>query len=279
MLGEAPDAHWDARRFAGVPPPGPDRPILTGDIRLSPSQGDSYSTCPRRYALEQRLRLASRDTPYLHLGSLIHRALELAEKEIIGSGRDHAEGDRAIEILESVWEDANFGTPALTSAWLVVAREAVSKLYERWPGSGEPVQIEMVVSADIDGLAWAGKVDRVERTAEGLRVVDYKTGTSTQTYDEAAQSIQLGFYVIAVGEMLGEPVHAAEFWYPRSSAQSVSTRPFDIDQLGQVRNALVEVGRGILEENWEPRLNAHCDRCPFNLSCPAWSGDSGAYVP
>lgn len=279
VLGEAPGGHWDPSRFAGVPSPGPDRPILTREVRLSPSQGDSYATCPRRYALERRLRLASSDTPYLRFGSLVHEALERAEKETLGTGRAHAEPERALEIAEVLWQEADFGTPALTDAWLVVAREAITKLYERWPGSGTPVQLEMSVSADIDGLPWIGKVDRVERSAEGLRVVDYKTGTSVPTYDEASESIQLGFYVLAVGEMLGEPVRAAEFWFPRGSAQSVSTRSFDIDRLDEVRTAMVEIGRGIVDENWEPKINSNCHRCPFRMSCPAWAGDSGAYVP
>lgn len=280
VLGEAPGGHWDPKRFAGVPPPGEDRPILEGDIRLSPSQGDAYATCPRQYALERRLRLASRETPYLHLGSLIHETLELAERETIGTGRDHAEPERALEILDQVWLEAEFGTPALTAAWLRVAREAIIKLYDRWPpSSGTPVQLEMEVSAAIDGLPWSGKVDRVERAAEGLRVVDYKTGTSLPTKEEAAQSIQLGFYVIAVGELLGEPVRAAEFWFPRATTQSVATRRFDVDRVDEVRNSMAEIGQAIVGENWEPRINSRCDRCSFRMSCPAWAGASGAYEP
>lgn len=279
VLGEAPGGHWDPLRFAGVPSPGPDRPILGGAVRLSPSQGDAYATCPRRYALERRLRLASIDTPYLRFGSLVHEALERAEKETIGTGRAHAEPNRAVEILEDLWQGADFGTPALTDAWLVVARDATTKLYERWPGRGEPVQLEMEVSADIEGMPWAGKVDRVERTSEGLRIVDYKTGTGVPTYEEAAVSIQLGFYVMAVGETLGEPVRAAEFWFPRGPTRSVSTRSFDVDRLDEVRTAMVEIGRGVVEERWEPRINPYCERCPFRLSCPEWGGGTGAYVP
>ena len=279
VLGEAPGGHWDPNRFAGVSPPGEDQPILEGEVRLSPSQGDAYATCPRRYALERRLRLGSRDTPYLQLGSLLHETLELAEGETIGTGRGHADPERALEIVEQVWMKAEFGTPVLNNAWLRVAEKAIVKLYERWPSSGIPVQLEMEVAAELDGIPWSGKVDRVERVAEGLRVVDYKTGTAPLTVDDAAVSIQLGFYVIAVGEMLSEPVLAAEFWYPRAATQSVATRDFDIDRVDEVRDSMAEIGRGIVGEKWEPRINSRCEKCPFRLSCPAWAGRSGAYVP
>ena len=74
--------------FAGVPAPGPDRPILEDSLRLSSSQAGAYITCPRQYALERRLRLSDTFSPYAELGTLVHAALEAAEKEVIGSGQN-----------------------------------------------------------------------------------------------------------------------------------------------------------------------------------------------
>jgi len=45
---------------------------------------------------------------------------------------------------------------------------------------------------------------------------------------------------------------------------------FDMDNLDDVRERLVEISREIRAENWEPRIGAHCERCPFRQVCPAW---------
>lgn len=271
--------HWDVDRFAGVAEPGPDAPILSGELRLSPSQGDAYMDCPRRYALERRLRLTSAESPYLQLGSLIHETLETAEREIIGTGTPHADRDRALAILRQVWAGADFGTPELTAAWLSIAEDAVAKLYDNWPSNALPIELEMNVEAEIDGITWSGRIDRLERSNDELRIVDYKTGTSVATKTEAELSIQLGFYAAAVGSGNNEVVGAAEFWYPRSSQKSVTTRALDMDRLDEVEGIMVEIGRRISDEDWSPRVNSRCPRCPFRHSCPVWAGTSGAYTP
>ena len=76
VLASPPDDWWQPSAFAGVPAPGPDRPILGASLTLSPSQADSYSVCPRRYALERRLRLGDAGSPYSQFGTLVHSALE-----------------------------------------------------------------------------------------------------------------------------------------------------------------------------------------------------------
>jgi RecB family exonuclease len=277
LLGSPAGEWWDPSWFAGIAEVGPDRPILGDSFRLSPSQATAYEACPRRYALERRLRLGDADSPWAQFGSLIHKALELAEAEILGTGKPHADPDRALEALDEVWAEASFGTPELDQAWLGKAREVLSKLYENWPTpDGIPEALETHVEAEIDGVRWLGKVDRIERTAAGLRVVDYKTSTTPATKKEAAESVQLGFYASAID---GEEVVGAEFWYPRTSAKSITTPRFDMGRIEEVRERMVELTRAIRSENWEPKVGRHCNRCAFKLSCPAWPEGRGAFLP
>jgi RecB family exonuclease len=265
--------------FAGVPSPGPDRPILKDGLRLSPSQADSYITCPRRYALERRLRLSETFSPYAELGTLVHTALERAEMEVVGTGRSHAELDDALRHLDAVWEEADFGTPQLDAAWLAHARDTITHLYSVWPGDGEPVALEKQVRAEVGGVEWVGVIDRLERSDKGLRVVDYKTTKSPPTIPEAKMSVQLAFYTTAVEEETGEDVLGAEMWFPRVESKSVTKRVFDMDALPEVKVVMEAVSEAVLAEAWEPRVNDLCRRCDFRLSCPAWAEGKGAYLP
>jgi putative RecB family exonuclease len=265
--------------FAGVPEPGPNRPILGPSLRLSPSQADSYLTCPRRYALERRLRLSDSFSPYAALGTLVHSALEAAERESIGTGRAHAELDDALSHLERLWAEADFGTPQLNEAWLGQARHALIRLYGAWPGDGIPIELEKEVRTEIGGVEWVGFIDRLERGPAGLRVVDYKTSKRAPAVDEVKRSVQLGFYATAVEEEMGEPVIEAQMWFPRHESKSVTTRSFDMDLLPEVRQAMGEVTAAILDEAWEPRVSDRCKTCEFRRSCPAWAEGKGAFLP
>ena len=194
------------------------------------------------------------------------------------TGKPHAAPERALEVLGQVWEDASFGTPELNEAWLGKAREIFTKLYGNWPTpDGVPIAVETRIERDIDGVRWIGVVDRVERTGGGLRIVDYKTSTTAATKEEAAVSIQLGFYADALEDQ--DQIVAAEFWYPRTSAKSVSRPGLDMSRLDEVRETMTDITREIRSENWEPSVGKHCERCAFRLSCPAWPEGRGAYVP
>ena len=279
LLGAAPTNGWDPKRFPGVSSPGPDRPILAEGLHLSPSQADAYRTCPRKYALERRLHLDDPASPYAQFGSLVHKVLELAERQIIGTGRSHADIDDVLSILREVWETADFGTPELGAAWLKQAEDGLTKLYERWPSDGIPIELETHVDSEISGVPWVGVIDRLEKTGHGLKVVDYKTGKNPVSLREAATSIQLGFYAIAVAKAHQDAVEGAEMWFPRSPAKSVTTRSLDMEQLEDVHRLMEEVTQSILAEAWEPRVSDACRYCSFKLSCPAWPEGRGAFLP
>ncbi len=280
VLSGTEGAAWDPSAFPGAVEPGPDRPVIGERFRMSPSQAESYRSCPRRYVLERRLRLGDNTASvYAHFGDLVHEVLELAEEEVIGTGETHATVDRAIELVDRVWETrADFGTPELDEAWRSKAVDMVTKLYEKWPGRGEPVEVEMSIETEIEGVTWLGRVDRLERSRDGLRVVDYKTGGTAPSNDDAAQSIQLAFYAMAVGRTQGEVV-ASEMWFPRTSAKSVTTRQLAMHRLGEVVETMSVITRNIAEEDWSPRVSDACQWCAFRSSCPAWPEGRGAFLP
>jgi len=279
VLANPSDPWWDPHSFAGVAQVGPDSPIIGGELLLSPSQADSYKRCPRKYALERRLRLGDASGPYAHFGTLVHDALEMAEREILGTGKIHTELERAIHYLTVVWAKADFGTPELNTAWMGKAIETITRLYENWPnGDGFPIELEKKVTMVINEVEWLGYVDRLEQTSSGLRVVDYKTSATAISGAEAKVSIQLGFYASAVMADGGD-VEQAQLWFPRVATKSVSTRDLDLDQMDEIKTEMAEITSSIRAEDWAPRVGKPCTRCSFRLSCPAWPEGKGAYLP
>lgn len=274
---------WDASGFSGTAARGPDSGVVVSPIRLSPSQAESYSDCPRRYVFERRLGAGDTFSPHAHFGSLIHRVLEISEGLALNQGLAHAELAQAIGALEDVWAaDADFGSPTLNEAWKNRGRKLLKRMHERWPGgAASVVASERNLHLDIDGIKWSGRADRIERHQPArLRVVDYKTSTSQPTKAEAADSLQLGFYVLAAANdseliEIGIP-DAAEYWHPMVNAP---VREFDLKNLDAVVGSLKRIGRGILAEEWPATPGVHCKNCSVRLLCPAWPEGREAYVP
>jgi superfamily I DNA/RNA helicase/RecB family exonuclease len=279
-LAASPTGSWNAARFAGVTPPGPDSPILESLPALSPSQADLYNRCPRVYAVERRLGFRDPTSTHMQSGSLIHSALETTEREIVGTGMVHNTVEAALQSLRSEWANADFGTGPLNLAWLARAEKIVTTLYDKWPGdSGYPIELEKRVSLEVDGVMWHGVIDRLEEVDHGLRVVDYKTGTSVPLVDEAAASIQLGFYALALNAMEGQPnVVGAELWFPANRSVGLTTRSLKMDRLPEVEEAMRQMTAAIAAENWQPRVSGQCDRCAYKKSCPAWPEGRGAFL-
>ncbi len=117
-----------------------------------------------------------------------------------------------------------------------------------------------------------GRADRIEARDGGLAVIDYKTSKNPMTKADAQSSLQLGFYVLAAREDAGLGaiglVDQAELWYPLARS-GITVLPFDPTELDGVGARMTGVAEGIGSEDWEPRPNDDCPRCPVRFVCQA----------
>lgn len=277
-----PQGHWDAASFAGVPEPGPDTGLIRGELRLSPSQATSYDACPRRYALERRLKADNADSPYARFGTIVHEILEASELEAMAAGKDRSDLATALDHLDRVWRRyPPFGPPPLDEAWRRRAATLLEGMYEVWPGGDStPAALEIELKTDLGGVQWTGRADRVDLVPGGVKIVDYKTSKNPPTIKDAARSLQLGYYLLAAAEhpelaSKGLPV-AAELWYPLAKGNR-KVYPFEMANLDDVRHKLVQIANDIAGEEWGPRVSGDCDRCAFRGVCPAWPDGRDSY--
>jgi len=271
-----------ATSFAGTRRRGEDRGILGDEFSLSPSQGSRYEQCPRRYALERRAGIDTEAGPYAAFGTIIHAALEDAERDALAGGHQRSTFPEALAIATRLIDETDFGGKAFQDAWKRWAAQLLERLYAEWPHpAAEPVLLEHPLDLVIAGVPWHGKADRIEREGDLLRIVDYKTSRSRATAKEAADSIQLGYYLLAARadetvKAMGIPAEA-EFWYPGATTKSM-TVAFDPDRLDELADHLGTLTMAIADERWEPVVSDQCDRCAVRLVCPEWPEGREAYV-
>ena len=286
VLTRAPS--WGLRpidTYAGIRPPGPSTGLVEPGLTLSATQADAYDRCPRRYAMERRLGIGVGETSHLVFGRLIHSVLEAAAKDSAEHGHPQPTRDSVMEQLVIQFDGHEFGGPPYADAWLRRAALTLEAYLEKRPRTGRIVAAEQPIELEIGERRWRGVIDAViDHGDRQLQVVDYKTGTSIATIDEASRSLQLGLYTLGIGgdpdlRRIGTP-RTAEYWYLYKSADSknLSTRSFDMANLEDVTERLEEIATGIANEDWTPRPGEHCDRCPVRQSCPSQSAAAEGFV-
>jgi superfamily I DNA/RNA helicase/RecB family exonuclease len=281
-----------AGRGAGIADPldrygtrlrGPDIGTVDAPIRLSPTQATSYAACPRKYAIERFLMTVDQDSPYLLLGKLVHDVLEGAEREALEAGVERSTYRQAARWLEHLFPESGFADDNVGRAWKQRALATLSTLYELWPSSARPVALETTLEMNLEGWSWSGRADRVEQHGDALTIVDYKTSASAVTKDDAAGSLQLGYYVLAARESLADlgVVTGATFWYPAAppTKSAIATRDFDMARIDDVRAQLIDIAEAIDAERLPATPNKDCGRCAVSVVCPAVHQGREAFAP
>ncbi|MDE2572324.1 MAG: PD-(D/E)XK nuclease family protein, partial [bacterium] len=209
------DAQLPERPSEGVlagAPPDPHVPFAAPRPYFSASQLNTYANCPRQYLFRYLCDAVEDQGTYFTLyGTLVHRALERFHQEY---RRPH-EGDPAVmEPRLVALIDEAFRASAGAFTWAVQAElgrikaRRVARRYARWLAERacrepfEVVAIEGKQLLDLEGFAFVGYIDRLDRSlATGeVTIVDYKTGSipeSAHAYRQkirAALDFQLPFY-------------------------------------------------------------------------------------
>lgn len=264
-----------ADTYFGMRSRGPDRGIVPSPVRLSPSQAEAYERCPRSYALERRLGIGDETTVHAAFGSLVHEVLERAERAARDEHRQRSTIEEAIALFDELFDPADYGGGPYADAWRRRGIEALTNLYDGWPSSRPLVDVERTLTAEVGGTAWLGRADRIEGGSGGTVIVDYKTSKSGLTVGQAAESLQLGFYMLAAAAdpeiTAAGRVVGAEMWYPLMPLKrSITVRSFDPANLENIEERMIAVADGIRSEHWPATPNPLCDRCRVRSSCPAW---------
>jgi RecB family exonuclease len=264
----------DIDEFAGLRERGGEAGLVGDRLVMSPSQAESYEQCPRRYALQRRLRVGDEPSVYAEFGRLVHEILEHVERSALERGDRHATAAEATARLDSSFAPAAFGGGAFADAWRRRAIETLERLYSMWPPGGTALALEHRLEMTLDDTDWVGYADRIEADGIDLKVVDYKTTKNPPSKPEAAVSLQLGYYTLALAAdrdlaERGAPT-SAEFWFPAKPAvRGLIRRSFDPQQLPEVRDRLEAAAAGIRAEDWRTRPGVACDRCRVRTVCPA----------
>jgi len=238
-----------------------------GSLSLSASDLDLYLTCPLKYKFRRVFGIPQEPTINQRFGILIHSVLERFHKD---SDEDEGEGlEQLMDLFEAGWRRSGFGTSDDELQFRDRAREAMRLYWEHESeAEGEPVWLERKFDIRIGPHHVRGRVDRVDRLADGsYELIDYKTGLR-KSEAELESDLQLALYRLAAREAWDLEASSASYYYVLDADKVAA--PIRPDDAERVERTVLEVGEGVLGQDFEPRPSpTTCSWCDYRLVCPA----------
>jgi DNA helicase-2/ATP-dependent DNA helicase PcrA len=236
-----------------------------GALSLSASDLDLYLTCPLKYKFTRVFGIPQEPTINQRFGILIHNVLERFHKD--GPGEDGHE--RLMDLFEAGWRRSGFGSSDDELQFRDKARAAMNLYWERErEADGEPVWLERKFDIKIGPHHVRGRVDRVDRLPDGgHELIDYKTGQRKSEAD-LESDLQLALYRLAAREAWDVEAATGSYYYVLDAEKvAAPTKPDDAER---VERTVLEVGEGVLSQDFEPRpAPTTCSWCDYRLICPA----------
>ena len=240
-----------------------------GALSLSASDLDLYLTCPLKYKFRRVFGIPEEPTINQRFGILIHSVLERFHKDA-GEGEATNGGlTELMDLFESGWRRSGFGSSDDELQFRDRAREAMRLYWERErEAEGVPVWLERKFDIRIGEHQVRGRVDRVDRLPDGsYELIDYKTG-ERKSEAQLENDLQLALYRLAAREAWGLEAGTGSYYYVLDADKvAAPTKPDDAER---VERTVLEVGEGVLGQDFEPRpAPTTCSWCDYRLICPA----------
>ena len=263
-------------------------------MKSFPTSLETFRNCPRKYAFDRDPEVKRRyrkPTQAAFIGTCIHDALER-----FFDPRKTALPARTFETLVQHLREAWSGKD-MRGRWGVQRREERATLFgtdrATEAAAGEkakhllwgfvhtqdlravPATTEVFHEIPLGGRhVLAGKIDRIDREGDALRVVDYKTGKAKTLDQVRADDLQLACYALIVGRKYGVPVSRCSLLFLEESRE-VGFEP-DPAWLAAKEAEILALLDGIAAEDarpdgpakFPPTPNVLCSWCDYRPLCP-----------
>lgn len=269
----------DPARWYGMTPVSTDAPLWSGDghtVTLSPSTLQTLQDCPLRWLLERHGGSDARELRST-IGTLVHALIAQPNRTEAQLTAD----------LDAIWQQLPFEAQWFARNELARHRDMVSA-FAQWHADTRHELTEAGVEVDVDGVVVEpdddgpgvrvrGRVDRLERDAEGrLVVVDVKTGKTPVSKDDAQRHAQLALYQLAIAEGVlpeGEQPGGGRLVYVgKASAGGATERgqdPMTPQDRDEWRAQIRQAAAATAGPQYVARVNDGCGHCPVRSFCPA----------
>jgi superfamily I DNA/RNA helicase/CRISPR/Cas system-associated exonuclease Cas4 (RecB family) len=257
--------------WIGSVPLSTDAPVIDADkeVVVSPSGAESFVECGLKWFLQNNGGSDGDSTAQV-LGSAIHA---FAAKMVLEPGTTR---EQLIDSLQSSWKLIDPESGWVSASHLESAVIMLEKFVEYHKDTKREVKgAELRFDVKLGRARIIGTVDRLEVEADGsLFIIDFKTGNTAISKEDAKKNLQLASYQLGVAEggfADGTKSSGAELVYLGTSSAGASIRQQYAIDLEETKATIETIGEGMGAATFFATVNKRCKGCPVRKSCPVQS--------
>jgi RecB family exonuclease len=200
----------------------------------------------------------------------------LEQKDLFGqvvkgseSGKGAIKLDEIYHFYEESWQDDWFDSKEQKEEYRKKGKEILKDFYEKHQGDWPSVLfVEKAFSIKLrnNGEIYTlhGKIDRIDKMGEKIKIVDYKTGQSKDKLSFEDKE-QLLIYQLVAENLFSQPVEALAFYYLDSNSEmEFLGKPEEIEKL---KIKIIQTIKQIIAGIFDPRPSQLCAFCDFKGIC------------
>ncbi len=227
---------------------------------VTPTKLANWSDCPRKFRftyLERRPRTGA--WGHNTVGAVVHAAL----KQWWDLPPAQRTGEAGTTLVIRGWVNEGFRDDAQSLDWRGRAAAMTSRYLASVDPQRQPIGIERTVAAPIGPMALSGRVDRIDErpkvdgvdNANEVVIVDYKTGRTPLTDDDARTSQALALYAVAARRTLRRECKRVELHHLPTAYVAAWDHTDESLQRQIVRAENVTVDAAHADELWKAGLD------------------------
>lgn len=249
-------------------------------IKTSYSALDTFKQCPLKYKFQVIDKIKAPKTKEAVFGDKLHKALQYFHSKQMPSPTL----DELLNYLKEIWQSDIFGDEQTDMIYFSEAIKILKYYYEHYlkikdnfTVLGTETRFEVLLENPKnkdEKCLLAGIIDRIDKTKDGIEIVDYKTTKKLPSQEDVNNSMQLSLYCL--GTISRWPQFAEQsiekikltFYYLKHHETITTHRTKQ--QLDKVQEKVWAQLAEIEKSEFQPIPSPLCDWCGFKKLCPMW---------
>jgi putative RecB family exonuclease len=244
---------------------------------LSPSRAGDFKTCPQLFKFRAIDRLPEPPSEHQARGTTAHLALQ----RLFDLPAEQRTPEALFDLFRTAWAEVRaaeykdmFPTVTEERHWGLQSLELLANYFSiEDPSSFEPMERELDLVEDLDGITIRGILDRMEETDEGLVITDYKSGKAPPERYALPAFFALKIYALLIRRRTGRTPDRLKLIYLNGpTVYSIPVNDAALDAMDrQLRALWTAIDRAIDDGRFPTRVGRLCDWCSFQEICPAFT--------
>ena len=250
-------------------------------LRISYSALDTFKQCPLKYKYQVIDKIKAPKTKEAVFGSALHEALEWFHKQTPVSPTL----DELLNKFKEIWPKDN--SPFSEDEDMIYFSEAIKilknyyenylKIKDNFSVLGAETRFEVILENPQnkeEKCLLTGIIDRVDKTKDGIEVIDYKTTKKLPSQEDIHNSMQMSLYCLGVinrwPQFTEKGIENIKLTlYYLKHQETISTFRTQ-EQLNKVQEHVWTKLKEIETSKFEPLPSVLCDWCGYKKICPMW---------